>query len=1107
MTNRFDTTQPANRFDSVGASTPSAFDRETFKQGIVHAENKTALYNGQDPYGVVGVTKDLGKYQVSPTTLNQWSGPWLGKTYTPQQFLADPKAQEEFMNQYMNVAERLKLTHEQAAAAWHKGWGELGSGQSREVRDANFLANLSNKVQQAGSYLKEFSNALGRGQTGTAQASTGNALTPTSSTEPQFSITPNPISPIGNTQTSTPMMQTGTAGVDPIAIIRKIAPGVGGTIDAVKQSIQTKSFQPILDYEKSVFQNFKDKNIADPAKMFTTGPDGKPVLNKEEARKVQTLVMGFTGGEDFSASKGLPQKTASELADFFAKQTDEKVITHALQELHFPQDTLPQTARALVQTKTPEEAGMVLKNGVLEGTVVTPTTSLNESIAQKKGIVAGDARATLANAEARTGVTPTVVDPVEALRVKAEAQLGRPVLFTAEEKRLIEGSNSRQRANIHQESELPPSEGTLGKSPGTQQESMGGPDSSADPLSKQQIPYQSKRELPKSLDSATADGTGRILTGTSEGEIRSLEKVAQESLGANQELSARDVSFQKVIDTYATPVQKKVNKIDRWLRTPERVLEKIGLGDEAKFLRTQYEGYVKELPKNIDKVTAWSKRVPEKSNARIFRYLDGQAIDLNAEEQKVALEIKDYLKKWADRLGLPEDKRIANYITHIFDEQLLKKEFDEDLAKIIQDKVPHEVYDPFLQKRLGTLGYEENTWAALDAYTKRATRKFYMDPALDRIANKAESFEVSQWNYVKDYIDKVNMRPSQDEMEIDNWIKSVAGYWFGQRPTMTISRGLRQWVYRGTLGLNVGSALRNLTQGVNTYAELGEKYTLLGYTDLLRNGTKELRDVGVLADNLIQDRTISAVKTTLQKLDKGLFAMFETAEKINRGSAYYGAKAKALAEGKTLPEAVEYAKEIVRKTQFTFGKIDTPILFQEEGFKILAQFQSFTVKQMEFLGGKVAKKEWAGIARYILGSVVMLYTIGKLFGMKKEDIIPSFRFGVPASLKIVGDPAVDFIRGNKDNYGNPMTAKKYIKQGANDLLMFVPGGNQLKKTLQGVAAVEQGKSTTSNGKTQYKIPKTTGNLIRAGLFGKNNLPQAQTYYNKPAKKKTAGNRF
>ncbi len=393
-------------------------------------------------------------------------------------------------------------------------------------------------------------------------------------------------------------------------------------------------------------------------------------------------------------------------------------------------------------------------------------------------------------------------------------------------------------------------------------------------------------------------------------QTRSLQLSSQASQGGNVDISSLD----KIVQNSPTPVKEKVNLLD-YIRTPDRVLKKIGLGPESDLIRTQYEKYVKELPKNIEKITKWSKEVPAKSNEKIFQYLDGQDVQLTPTETKVAGEVQTWLKDWADRLDLPQDNRISKYITHIFDDQLIKKEFDEDLAKIIADKVPGAVYDPFLLKRLGKLGYKQDTWAALDAYVKRATRKVHMDPALEKIKAKAGSLEESQFDYVKKYVDQINMRPTKTDTLMDNGIKSIIGYKLGARPTMRILGGLRRMTYRAFLGLNVGSALKNLSQGVNTYAVLGEKYTAIGYMKLLSpSARQEVIDSGILSEHFIQDRTMTAMKKTMQKVDKGLFAFFEAAEKINRSSAYLGAKSKALGLGKTEAVAEEYAKKVVRDT-------------------------------------------------------------------------------------------------------------------------------------------------------------------------------------------------
>ncbi len=573
-----------------------------------------------------------------------------------------------------------------------------------------------------------------------------------------------------------------------------------------------------------------------------------------------------------------------------------------------------------------------------------------------------------------------------------------------------------------------------------------------------------------------------------------------------------DNSFTKLLTgKYQTPLSKKIGIIDL-LRTPDRVLIKIGLPRLASLLRHSYENYLNELPVHIDLIKSWKNRVDPKSNKDIFRYLDGQdtrdyyagkiRTRLTPNELKVANEIKAYLKEWADRLGLPEDQKIGHYITHLFSFKQNEIEFDEDLAKIITDKAPESIYDPFLQERLGKKGYKEDTWAALDAYVKRAVRKANMDPVLERLAEESKVLELSQQKYVTRLAERINMRPTEIDNAIDTTIKSLVGYRLGQRPVAYISRLARQMVFRSTLGGNIGSAIKNLTQGVNTFAKLGSKYTLIGYTKLMTQGAKELEELGILNQDIVQDRTLSATKQVLEKLDKGLFYLFDTAEKINRGAAFYGARAKALAEGKTELEAFEYAKKVVRDTQFVFGSIDTPLGMNSDIAKVFTQFMTYGVKQTEFATEMIQNKEWAGIFRYITASAAIVYLFGKIFNIKSSDFIPGYsflRFGTPPSLALPSE-ILKAVFDVPDKFGNQRT----LKQKGEDILDTVPfpASVQAKKTYKGIEAL-------STDKSANKIEKNAYNVTKALLLGPTNINNRknliQDVYDKVKLLKSTGN--
>lgn len=607
-------------------------------------------------------------------------------------------------------------------------------------------------------------------------------------------------------------------------------------------------------------------------------------------------------------------------------------------------------------------------------------------------------------------------------------------------------------------------------------------------------------------------------TQTEESAIDASDKILEAATrGLPPDIGATIDPLEKIVENDTrTPLKERVGIID-YLRTPWKVFDKMGIRPSFQSLLKGYENYVAELPGNIDKITEWSKRVPQESNERIFRYLDGENITLTPEEAQVASEIKIWLSEWADRLGMAPDARISDYITHIFP---IGKggEIPEEIAVIINKKMPGSIYNPFLLQRQGAEGYIKNTWLALDAYVKRATRKVNMDPALAEMKEaSAKLTDVSQINYINNYLNSVNMRPTELDTLIDNTLKKNFGYLFGARPTATWTRALRQMVSRAKIGGSIVSFAKNLTQGVNTFAELGSFYTTKGYIDLVKFGGKELRDNGVLVAPFIEDRTYSAVKKVMEKFDTVLFANMNASELVNRGAAYYGAKAKFLANkvtpkefrealGRekpanytpTLQDAVDYGKFVAAKTQFLFGPIHTPVALSSDIARMVAQFQTFGLKQTEFVGHMLGDREWRKLLRYLMSTFFLFSIIGRAFGMKWSDAFKPLRWGYPPIAQFFVDLYEKGWLG-EDKYGNKI--KRVPALGKTIFTTTVPGGAQMERTYQGLSAVNAGKDTTSSGKFKFKVDQSAPNYIRGALFGKYNLPENVEYYKKQEEKK------
>ena len=129
-----------------------------FRKGILYNENRGAIQAGKDPYQSVGPTGDIGKYQASPSTIAAWSKAWLGKKYTPDEFKKDPQAQEKFFEQFTKVKEKYKISDEDAAIMWHRGWGVLGykgTFEEKKKQLKKYLDSVRNE-DLSQSYVQSF---------------------------------------------------------------------------------------------------------------------------------------------------------------------------------------------------------------------------------------------------------------------------------------------------------------------------------------------------------------------------------------------------------------------------------------------------------------------------------------------------------------------------------------------------------------------------------------------------------------------------------------------------------------------------------------------------------------------------------------------------------------------------------------------------------------------------------------------------------------------------------------------------------------------------------------------------------------------------------------
>lgn len=296
----------------------------------------------------------------------------------------------------------------------------------------------------------------------------------------------------------------------------------------------------------------------------------------------------------------------------------------------------------------------------------------------------------------------------------------------------------------------------------------------------------------------------------------------------------------------------------------------------------------------------------------------------------------------------------------------------------------------YAMQRKGFKGFEQNVYLATMKYFNQTARYAAMDSfkrdsisMYNRIFGAFDDENVTKRSamakWTKQYIYDVNGTPTWIEKFFNNTLHSWgfgeerAGgrpvLWFQQKimtyPTTILKLGV----------FNPSSAILNLTQLFNLYGAMGEKvlspqaYQRLlhkGFADTFRamnNKDSELgkllwKDLGLdyqigmdVASGYsnAEVNNLASLRGFAGRLAGKSMYLFRQSDAFARGVTLLTAYNKALDEGKSKAEAIEYAKEINDKVNFDYSVADEPTIFRALGpiSKVFLQFKKYPVKQLE----------------------------------------------------------------------------------------------------------------------------------------------------------------
>ena len=457
------------------------------------------------------------------------------------------------------------------------------------------------------------------------------------------------------------------------------------------------------------------------------------------------------------------------------------------------------------------------------------------------------------------------------------------------------------------------------------------------------------------------------------------------------------------------------------------------------------------------------------------------------------------------------------------------------------------------------------------AYAKQAERRINMEPAFKEMNRYIGSADIDTKTAA--YIQRYGRHMMGYQQGLDRWVNNISDSVVNAIPGVDVQNSgtkaigaVRNNAYRANLQMNPATAIRNLTQGTNTVAVIGFKAHARGTIQLLREmvgdakGSSkmftEMRDVaGIFDDTFHQHGEVKMVKKFMDKVDKAGWAMFTFTEKINRGSAYLGARAKYLdTHPGDIQGAIKYASRVVSDTQFHFNDMELPPILRSKTGRGIAQYQSFNIKQAEFLldmfgggakelkqlaNGEIKMSDMVHAAQALRWSAANLAVTGMaagLLGYKFQDAIPNpmdpRNFGSPMMQLMMGDNKTkdgieDVIFGTTKNKfydyvdadGNKVSKETYdadpelysveeirdpielrkraLENFVTDTIpgVAVPWYTQGKKTLTSLETSDRGYAETQGGTLTYMTDERDSlGKIKGAVLGESTTRESQEFY-------------
>lgn len=454
---------------------------------------------------------------------------------------------------------------------------------------------------------------------------------------------------------------------------------------------------------------------------------------------------------------------------------------------------------------------------------------------------------------------------------------------------------------------------------------------------------------------------------------------------------------------------------------------------------------------------------------------------------------------------------------------------------------PKSKFLSFAQKRLGNKT-EYDAVSGFLQYAKAAAYAKHIDPQINNFRKLADDLRTTSvatdnpmlasrfTEFLEDYANTLSGKTNP----FDRGLQKMLG-----RPIMSSVDWLNSRVKANVI-------LGNLSSSVAQAGNLPQIGANAGYTNLAKGMADTMLGINKPTKAINQSSFIKEryAKDIADQFDTSLFANTKKAavwvtqalDEVATKAGWHAFYRQAVEQG--IKNPTNYADNMVRDMVGGRGVGEVALAQQSRVTQLIAPFMIEVQNLWHVLGDNVGKKEFGKIVKFAIGAYAFNRTaeqirgsgvtfdpieavieageayaeeenkgvgIARAGGRLAGEVLSNVMFGSTAAefypeygMDIAGERVTrEELFGDKDptRFGSGLMG--VVQGGVKDpFYKILPpfGGNQLKKTIQGVGATNQGYSETQSGRVRFPVEKNMSNLIRSAAFGQYGVPEARSHF-------------